>query len=84
MTKHWKGLKPKLEQKYGLKLNNSGRAVVKLSSGASTKREPKETNSGSIRYPGNFNATLVDPILIIQEPRQGIYIILDFSRHPLL
>jgi hypothetical protein len=84
MTERWKGLRPKLEQKYGLKLNNSGRAVVKLSSSASTKREPKESNSGSIGYPGNFNAALVDPILIIQEPGQGIYATLDFSRHPLL
>jgi hypothetical protein len=57
--------------------------VVKLSSGTSTKREPKESNSGSVGYPGNFNTTLVDPILIIQEPRQGIYVTLDFSRHPL-
>jgi hypothetical protein len=58
--------------------------VVKLSSGASTKREPKELNSGSVRYLGNFNAALVDPIFIIQEPGQGIYVMLDFSRYPLL
>jgi hypothetical protein len=57
--------------------------VVKPSSGASTKREPKESNSGSVGYLGNFNTALVDPILMIQEPRQGIYVILDFSRYPL-
>jgi hypothetical protein len=39
--------------------------VVKPSSSASTKREPKESNSGSIGYPGNFNVALVDPMLII-------------------
>ena len=43
--------------------------MAKLSSSASTKKEPKESNSGSIRYLGNFNAALVDPILMIQEPR---------------
>jgi hypothetical protein len=69
MTKRWKGLRLKLEQKYGLKLNNLGRAVAKLSSSASTRKEPKESNSGSVGYPGNFNAALVDPILMIQEPR---------------
>jgi hypothetical protein len=67
-----------------VKLSNSRRALIKLSSSTSTKREPKESNSRSIGYLRNFNTTLVDPILIIQELGQSIYIILDFLRYLLL
>jgi hypothetical protein len=58
----------------------SRQAIEKPISGTSSKKEPK---ASGIQYFGNFNTTLVDPILIIQSPGQGIYIILDFSRYPL-
>jgi hypothetical protein len=48
--------------------------------GASSKKEPKVSGT---QFPGNFNTALVNPMLIIQSPGQGIYIILDFSRYPL-
>jgi hypothetical protein len=41
-----------------------GRAIEKPISGTSSKKEPK---ASGIQYPGNFNTTLVDPILIIQS-----------------
>jgi hypothetical protein len=48
--------------------------------GTSSKKEPKVSGT---QFPGNFNTALVNPMLIIQSPGQGIYIILDFSRYPL-
>jgi hypothetical protein len=64
LTEYWKDLKPQLEEKYGVKITG-GRAVEKPISGASSKKEPK---ASGIQYPGNFNAALVDPILMIQSP----------------
>ena len=58
----------------------SGRAMEKLMPGTSSKKKPKASGT---QFPGNFNAALVNPMLMIQSPGQGIYIMLDFSRHPL-
>jgi hypothetical protein len=54
--------------------------VEKPMPGTSSKKKPKVSGT---QFPGNFNTALVNLILIIQSPGQGIYIILDFSRYPL-
>ena len=45
-----------------------------------SKKKPKVSGT---QFSRNFNTTLVNSILIIQSPDQGIYIILNFSRYPL-
>ena len=52
--------------------------MEKLMPGTSFKKEPKISGT---QFSGNFNIILVNPILIIQSPGQGIYIILDFLRY---
>jgi hypothetical protein len=64
LTEYWKDLKPQLEEKYGVKIT-SGRAIEKPTPGTSSKKEPKAPGT---QFSGNFNAALVDPILIIQSP----------------
>lgn len=63
----WKDLKEKLEKKYNRKIEN-------LESG------PEKS---STKYPGSINAAVIDPMLMMQGPGEGIYATLDFSRHPL-